>query len=42
MVNNAFGVENWSNGATIESLGNNVIRGNGTDTVGTFTTVALQ
>jgi hypothetical protein len=43
IVNNFVGVQNFGGTATVESFGNNVIRGNtGADTAGTITTIALQ
>jgi hypothetical protein len=42
MTRNGVGIENGGSGAVVESFGNNVIRGNGTNTLGTITTVALQ
>jgi hypothetical protein len=38
---NTFGLHNNISG-TLESFGNNVVRGNGTDTTGAITSVALQ
>jgi hypothetical protein len=42
VVRNHTGLENISDAATVESFGNNVIRGNTNNTVGTITTVVLQ
>jgi hypothetical protein len=42
ITRNATGLVNTGFGAVVESFGNNVIRGNTTNTVGTITPVALQ
>jgi hypothetical protein len=44
IVRNASGLENLLDTATVESFGNNAIRGNvgGNNVVGTVTTVSLQ
>jgi hypothetical protein len=42
IVGNSVGVENVSSSATVESFGNNVIRGNTSQILGAFTPVGLQ
>jgi hypothetical protein len=42
LTRNGTGLWNFSSGATVESFGNNVIRGNSGNVSGTITTVALQ
>jgi hypothetical protein len=42
IVRNGTGLSNNGAGAVIERFGNNMLRGNGTETAGTITFVALQ
>jgi hypothetical protein len=42
VTRNGTGLANGGSGAVVESFGNNVIRGNTTNTTGTITTVAVQ
>jgi hypothetical protein len=41
LTRNVFGLQQGS-GAIVESFGNNVVRGNATNTTGTITSVTLQ